>query len=629
MGSGRIIAVVFLLLVLAGTALATDPFYHDWVYPGDTFTVRGQLYALESGTSPYSYLLTRGGERYVLNYDDCAVSQDGLERYCYTASDYVDCQRGAYDCPVKQDTPDDWCCPYDVSHIRFDAGGARYAAYLEFSDVTPEIAVTRSPATSVLKLGEDTQVTVSFENDGQDAITGAVYTVHVPDGFKVAFSKDFTRTADGLRLTFNIDPNGKRTYSYTVEPTDYVSGSFTANLHYTYLSEDRNITPSAFTLNVPSPFGITHALSKSSTPVGNSVTYTYTLKNTDGQQEMDAALNFTGFSDIATKVPDSVTEGAGGYAWSGTLAPGDQESFAFTLLPRTTGSYPAVAQAAMALGDETFTHRTQDTLLATVTQLKPEIRLSRDPLRGGQAYTLRLVLGNKDGETPFTDLRARLVAGSLARSFSLASIGAGDAPLLAELNLSAPEANTSIRLTFTLEGSYKTLYGELFPFSVSKVATVEPGTADYVITQEFNASEAAPGDEIELTVTVKNAQDTYRTVSVTDSLPGGALVTAGSRQQEMSLKSGESRVAYSYRVAIPADYASPDFTVTTQVFDKQTGEQYVKSADLAIRVPERPENATAPSAPATNTTEQPAKKKPGFFRRIGDAIVSFFKGIFS
>lgn len=615
-----------ILLLLVTSVAAAEPYLKSWVYPGDTFTSRDRLFSVTQGDSPYSILLQQGENEFVISYNECAISVDGLEKFCFVTSDYIDCQRGDYTCKAVDGQPDDWCCPYDVNHVRFDAGHAVWAAYLEFWDITPIITVNRQAEPSVIKLNEHSTVTLTFENTGDQAITNAHYVETIPEGFSIKNHPAMEKSGNKLLLSFTLNPGAKKTYKYTVEPSEYVSGDpFTGNLTYMFEESPQEVIPKQFTIAVPIPFTITHKLSASKTEVDEDVTYTYTLKNNDGKSPMDLALQFTIPGLVKTK-PDVDDD----LSWEGTLEKEETKEFAFTLHPTKTGRYGVTSEATMHVNDEEFSSKVQDTLAVELAALAPEIRVSKEPLKGGQQFVLRLLLHNTNEETPFYDISGHLSGGSIDnRLVTRHSIAPGEYPVLLETNLSAPDEDGT--LTFTWEGTYKTRAGERFNFSTTKSVKVIPLASTYEITQKLNSTDVHPGDTITVVVSVKNRQGEYRTVSVTDTFPGGAVVKNGVREKEMSLKKDETREAYTYEVTIPESYQGAVFTITTQVFDHQDGESYTMSKDVSIALPQANETIAEniSSSKGEPVIEHPPVEKKGFFRKIIDGIIGFFENLFS
>ena len=75
--------------------------------------------------------------------------------------------------------------PLDVAHLRYDAGQAVYAAYLELYDVVPDMTVTRSPDQTSLKLGDTATITMTLVNTGGNGFPGLQYAETVPEGFTI------------------------------------------------------------------------------------------------------------------------------------------------------------------------------------------------------------------------------------------------------------------------------------------------------------------------------------------------------------------------------------------------------------------------------------------------------------
>jgi len=622
----RLTLFILLLLLLSFPATLADPYYKGWVYPGDTFTADGRLYAVMVGQTPSQIILQQGGESHFISYGKCATSQDRLDRYCLTDSDYAKCDLGTYDCP----SDDPGCCPYDVSHIRYDDGKANWAVYLELSSTIPDVVVTRTPEKTSLKLGESADVTLHFENTGTESIT-IRHREEIPEGFAFTAPSDFTITGRNLTAKFTLKGGTSTTLKYKVTPKEYVDGVFRANMTTTYRDIVATTAPAAFTITVPRPFEVTHAVSPATGSLDEEATYTYTLANTDGQYALDATVAFRGLDALTVVTPDhDVSLKAGAYVWEGTLDKGEEKTFTFKVKGKRTGSYPINASLDLTVNGEGYAYPVQDIYTLDFPELKPDLRLP-DKVSGGSPYPVRLFLGNKDGKVTFNTIRGTLVVGNETFPLTYDLIAPDDYPLIFSENLTAPRVETETKLSVTANGTYKTTYGELFTFSTTASTTVSPVIDPFVITQILNDTDITLNDSLSVTVKVKNQADVYKTVTVTDELPGGALVTSGFRQQTLSLEKGQEREAYTYRVSLSGGYDQVVLPVTTTVVDKQTGEIFTKTADVKVTLP--PSYATNETN-ETNTTEPapqpaPVPEKKGFFRKLVDGIVGFFQGIFS
>lgn len=627
-----LLSLLSLLLFLPALALATDPFYEEWHYAGDTFTVEGELYTIEEGRDPFEILLVRGQEEHLLNYGECSLSKDGLVRHCFTESDYVDCLRDDYDCEDREGEPSDWCCPYDVEHISYEAGRALWGSLLAFTEQTPVIEVERQAGETLLKLGETTGVTLTFTNTGEDTVNGATYTERVPDGFRILTAPDFTRIGQVLTASVSLPPGGQRILTYRLKPDEYVTEPIRGNLTFTYQGVAQSATPNDLTISVPSPFLIDHAFTPGDAAINEEVGYAYALTNNDGEREMEAEVRLGGALTALINpesLPRELNAEQGAYVWKGRLDPGEQVAFELSFRPTRTGDYYAQANATMELDEEEFTMALQDVLSVRATRLAPELRLSTEELRAGQEYVLRFLLSNEEGETAYRDIEATL-SGDLpsTRRFSVARIVPDEIPLVAELTLTAPLVEEERELGFRVEGRYETTHGEEFTFSETASITVVPREEAYRITQEANATGFSPGESVEIAVRVENRQDRYAEVTVTDILPSGALIEAGSREKEMSLEAGAARDAYTYRVAIPDSWAAAEFPITTRVYDQQDAISYEERLLLAVTLPEAEEQAPE-EAPAEEESAAEEPEEKGLVRKVVDAIVGFLVGLFS
>jgi hypothetical protein len=622
---GRSVGIALLVLLFIPSVCAASLF-NKWVYPGETFTVQGELFSL-SGTTPGSPLLTVGTDLYLLTYGDCTDTLDGSKRICYKDCDYIKCERGNYTCP--KDTPD--CCPYDVTHVRYEAGEPVWGVNLEVTSNAALITIKQTADVPSVALDEWATVRVSFENTGEDSVLGAVYRAKIPADVRVSASSDFTQEGDTLVATFNINPGFIKTLSFDVAPTTYGDRIFRGNLSYTYKGAQKNMSSPAFTLKVPTPFTITRSLSPGQINLGKSATYAYTIKNT-AAEDLRVRLVLKGIVGITFEAPVILTRQSGGLlTWDGTLGTDEQQVFTMPLKPSRTGKYNLTAEASMTLGTRSLSNTTTDTL--TVKVKEPVSTIKAPASVGAHApFNISFILDNKLGDTPFANVRGVLTVGNESYPFSRDSLAIGQALAFGEFNFTAPVSEKATLINFTVNGTYETLLGESFTFGKRLALSVKPNPITYRITQTANATKLLPGSSLSVTVRVKNEQAPYSMLTITDTSAPPLPLSEGIREKELSINRGEEREAYTYRLVIPDDFNETRLVLTTTLIDQQTGEQATKSTNLTVTpakakakpVPEK--NAT----PATPSTPAPASApQKGFFTRLFESIGDFFAGMFS
>ncbi len=655
-GSRRvfIVGVLFLLIGLSlspSTLAASKTYYSGWAYPGDTITVNNALYAVSEGSDPYQLLLKKGADEYLLKYRDCATSRDGLERYCFNASDYADCEYGRYSCPKRCATTDAtcvepegaWCCPYDVTHLKFASGKAHWGAYLQFYDVVPVMKLSRVVSAKTLKLGEEARVMVTFENTGDDAITGGVYRETIPRGFTVR-SPDFTvvETADGTNLTLKVSlgPSGQKVVQYTLTPKEYETAVVQGRFSYVYKGEARNVTPTTYSVSVPSPFLVTHSLAKTTLEPGEETAYAYTIKNADSTSELVANVTFTGFDGVIVK-RDGIGNESGALVLRARLKPGESKTGSFTISPKRTGVFSFIGNSSILVGGARFDYAVTDVAAVKTLPLSAKFQLSASSVKAGAPYVLRVLLTAPKTRLSFKELAVNV--SSNYNGFSRRSLARPTVPLdttfvLAEYNLTAPSVDEKTTISFSLNGRYASPYGEPFTFAAAASLPVEPVTHGYKVTQTVSPTTVHAGKNVSVTVKVKNKYAEYHDVTVEDALPSGIVLAAGVREQSLGLQKLEEKKAYEYTITIPEDYVGDVYVVKTLVTDGQSGN--VTSASTDVTVIPKPvvvENVTvAANASSTSTStsegsrgETASVEKKGFFSELFGAIGGFFKGLFS
>ncbi len=504
---------IFLLvaLLLVSQAAAVTTLYSDVVYPGDEFVADGVNYSIGLASTPHALYLVVDGEDYVVSYGSCRRSRTGFEEYCYDQSDYVDCEKGNYECPEVEEHGNEtnWCCPYDVQHVKFAGGEALWGAHVTFTQLgKPEIALTRTVAqdTSQLDIGEDVRIMLVVENTGEEALTGGRFTEQLPPGFSYqpAASDPHFSWKDGvLQLTVNLDPGATSNYSYTLKPIRYATGMLNGTFSYTVRGEEHTLFPDELTLTAPAPYTLAQKLSKERIFDDQTSSYHLSINNT---LPLNLTVQLFGFTLLTTL---NWQERGNHLEHSYELAPGEGLNLTLPLEPPRPGWYKLQTVITPVTAARSYLETWNGQLITTRRTLTPDLDLP-EQLRSGEHYTLRAVAANLGSDTDFRILSVTVTSPDYeALHGTPGAVPAGTIKDLLETTLTAPNVTRARNLSFTLSGEYKEAGQPQQSFRVTRTLLVLPTNA----TLPSNAS-------------VSNATVTVNETAVNESTQNASLPNA-------------------------------------------------------------------------------------------------------
>jgi|GEM_PF-5432514 len=619
MGGLRVsVMLLCVLFVLPMVIAPSASIFKDWVYPGDPFSLRGHNYTTENVGDEYGLVLKIDGVEHIMSYDSCFLSEDGRFQYCFTNSDWVACAYHDYDCPTEEDLPDDWCCPYDVAHLKFIAGKPVFGSYLEFSELTPELAITQT-AGNLSDTSKLVPVTITLTNKGEETLTDVSCLFTVPDTFTVfSAAPELVQKNQTLTTKMIVPVSQPKILSYTVKPKGYVSGTFKANCSYVFREQQYKVTAATFTIGLTAPGVITQGFAKKNLSLGQSTTYKYAIKNNEAD-EMKVALILTGLDRI-DDLPEYVRQNDEGVVyWDVFIAPGAAQNITLPYVAHG-GTNKVIGKLTFTVGGKTYENTTEESFIVPVTPVTPAID-APPAIVGGQPLHLLFSVENK-GETNYSELASTVaIPGSLGgggRLFAIQRLAPGERKVIGDLTLptAVVEKETSIR--FTWNGTYRAVNDE-YRFSQNITIAVLPAkTGPFELSRQITG-DLLPGATLTVLVNVKNLQPKSVTAQVHDTFPS-SFSAEGASNVTLNLSVGEELLAYRYTVKVPADFTG-QLSIVTLAEDLVSGEKSVKESTLLVAP-----TPTAPAAPVENTTQtaSTADVEKGFFGKI----IDFFKGLF-
>ncbi|RME31112.1 DUF11 domain-containing protein, partial [Candidatus Woesearchaeota archaeon] len=484
-------------------------------------------------SSPYALYLVVDGEDYVVSYGSCRRSRTGFEEYCYDQSDYVDCQKGKYECPEieEHDNNTNWCCPYDVKNVKFSGGEAYWGAHVTFTELgKPDIELTRETSPDdllALSVNEEVSVTLNFKNKGERALTGGRFTEQLPPGF--SFLPDSSDTlftwAEGLlTLKVNLNPGDEKAYRYVLRPVRYAEGVLNGTFTYTVNGEERRIFPKPITLKAPEPYTLTQILTPQRILDDETSEYVLLVNNT-GAKKLNVSVQLFGFFDFLPSLSGFTRTG---HTYEGTeeLDVGEFYNLTLTLDPPEAGWYSLRTVVSPATSERSYLETWDSRLVVTRRTLTPILVLPEE-IHEGEPFTVRAIADNTGSQTDFTILGATLTSTHFDEEQGKGGVVlAGTTRDLLEASFTAP--NVTGNITFTLTGEYREEGKEqqtfreekrvlVVPETLHETAGAEPGSTGTTGSLTGNLSGNLSGN-----LTASN--ETNNTDTGPDEVPSGGFI---------------------------------------------------------------------------------------------------------
>lgn len=493
--------LILVALIFTIPAAALETIHSGWHYPGDEFRVGETNYSIIDANDPYQLYLKVDGRDYVLGYGRCTRSRGGFDEYCFMRSDYGDCEKENYTCPEDEDETDAfWCCPYDVTNIKFQGGKAFWGAYLEFKTLgEPSVSLSRTldaDDKDLLDVNDKLNFTLTLKNTGEEAMTGGRFVERLPPGFSFLpeNSDPAFRWEDGdLILKVNLDPGDEQEFKYVVRVLRYTNGTFNGTLSYLQRGEERALFPSPITVTAPEPYQLVQELIDDVFLLDEKGRYHLSLNNTAGRA-MNISLRMEGFGDL-TKVPGGKRKGPL-ITLEEELEEGENFTIDVELENVEPGWYRLYTELKMNTGVKQYFATWQDQVIIRQRTITPLIMVTPSHIVAGDPFTLRVRLDNTDSNTNYQVYGATLDDGMETLHYKGGNLPAGMVLNLFEEERTAPAGN----ITFTLQAEYQEQGREQQSLRASETITIleqgEPPDLEPVTTQNatrgVNASAVEP-----------------------------------------------------------------------------------------------------------------------------------------
>lgn len=291
--------VWFLLLVLACQSVFA--LIHDgWVLAGEDIVFDGVTFSTQINQRWDIVTVSFDSEVFPIGLVECEANP--FYRVCYIDWRWNFLKgEGTYNASTEVKTPE--------IHITIET-------------LTPSIKVTRSIDITQFLVNDIGTVSVVVNNEGEKRIFDLEYVDAVPPGFMVIDYKDAVVKGNTIKWNW---PSlaGERSFWYKIRNLKPTNVSWDA--HLSYIFEDNEYIKDIDVLAVTSaralnPLSVGISLSKDTTKIGESTTYTITLTNSETDRSIDIHELLIVFPEkVYVKGYGDLKKSDNQLSWSGTL----------------------------------------------------------------------------------------------------------------------------------------------------------------------------------------------------------------------------------------------------------------------------------------------------------------------
>jgi hypothetical protein len=509
----------------------------------------------------------------------------------------------------------------------------------------PDIEVSRSFSTTTPELNQEVTVTITIDNDGIEGTDSFVYEESFPAGAVItSFSLGAGMTSRSIRYDANLPAKSSKSFAYTFKVTDYLDFSNSGKFNYTYAGKKTSSSTSSVNIKIKKPYELTASVSPDSVEAGvDKSTLTVNIDDTSSEDITVLALNITIPPFVSVMlVPGEVTSNNNKYSWQGTVKPGSPITLSLQIKPTKSGQYqiPVSIKLKDYAGKE-FSENKTVTLKAELKQLELILSVLETTVAEGGVFRVAFSVKNPNENIGFRNIKARVKSEIFPElDASLEGLMAGKIQvLIVNDTLTAPFVDEKKIYNVEAQGSYETTTSEWFNFSKKVSITVTPVKDIITITQSSDRLEVVQGENVTLTIEIKNNNEETIQVGVYDDYSAALKLIGGKASDTISFDGSGKKQAYTYKLEVPSGYDQSEIKIIT--FATVGGKNYAGNKTITIKVKPRPvetKNETAQEQPSgqepqqqqnqTAEPEQKPEKEPGFISKIFSGVSDFFKRLF-
>ena len=612
---GFIIIYIILLLSLFSPLIhALKSLHTGWYYSGDTFTVGDDVFLVTHyNFNDFSVVLGVNEEDFVISEGGCEVTP--TKQYCIEE--------------IFRDLEES----DEKDYIKFEGGEAYAGIKIVIYQRGPDLSVSREFSTTSPELNEDVLVTVTVENKGDEATNSFFYREEFPEGVLITSSSSTTqRTSRSLYYETFLSPDSQKSFRYRFRITEYIEFKSEPVANYTYQGDEESVKVSSKTIKVNKPYTLTVKISPTKMEPNEQTAMTVTIENDVSDEIMVDELKITipSFVSVQSK-PNELDKKNEKYFWSGTVDADSHKIISLLLKPVKSGEFEIPVSIYVTDADEKeFTEEKSVKFTSKITSLDPILSVIDDSVSEGAEYRIAFSVKNPNAKTSFLDIKASIVSDLFPKMEVELDELLPDTTKTLIINdtLTAPYLDKNRKYDIEAKGTYDSSTHEHFNFSEKKTLAVTPVEDVITITQKTD-KEVNAGENITVTVEIRNNNDEAIIVNVSDEHPSGVSVVGGKTRAALFFDDSGKKLAYTYSLHVPLDYDQEDVLVVTTASIEAKNYVDTENESIAVVFPEPKEEEEEPEEQEPEAEQEKKeterKKTTGFFKKVLDSITGFFK----
>ncbi|MBI2141010.1 DUF11 domain-containing protein [Candidatus Woesearchaeota archaeon] len=569
-----VMAAAFVAAAIAGSddALALTTAVDTWIVSGQTITVEGQSFAVFLSSKTNEIVADYGKGSLFVKNNSCDAT--GIARIC-------------------------------LDNVQYDITDRVYKIKIRGISLAPSISITREVSKSEFLAGDVTTFTVTLKNTGGFA-RNVTFEERIPVEFEVTETEGLPLKQGLAAWKGNLDESGTASFSYTVRAKEAFDGSLVSSLTYFDGLRLKTVYGTKLSLKTSSPVTLATSIGKSEIFIGERNNITINLSNRLPETAIiGIELVFDPGLKVVSRPYDARNTTPFNYVWGSEIPRVYNQS-------TNTSNLTGWINTSKAWFFEFKGVNTGNSKIQVKANYRPQSEGNAGAAKALPVSTQNILISNK-GIIVRTSLkevtlesnqgkRAKVWLQNLNSYAGLRNVHANistdllylpdkfiermepkEQVLLVDKFFYAPVVDKSTGYVIATNVSYLSEFGDNFSASSKDTATVLP-EQDVSLVKSVSASEAKSGDEITVSVSVRNSRLTkLRGVYVADNI-SGEFAAVGKTSAVIDVKSKSDEPAFTYKLKAP--HVSKAMVLhsntTLRYYDKYNEDLYAEPKDHVI-----------------------------------------------
>jgi uncharacterized repeat protein (TIGR01451 family) len=558
---------VTLLAILSSSASATETnVINSYFFSGNSFEVNGVSYDITISSGRDNIYLSSDTGYFFIGVGNC--EEDTYVKFCYDSA-------------------------------VFDEDDQKYKALIKVSTLSPTVSATHSASSSSLQVGDETEITVVISNTASVAAETVYFTQEIPEGLEVVDTGSGVTVSENIvTWASSVKKEDEKTFSYTLKAVDTNTEPLVSEISYFDGFTTKTVYSNSVTVTATAPYTVTITTNASAYYLGDVLELDIAFQNTAGDEMTVDELSIALPSSMdVTQLDSLLEEDNSQYIYGAVLEDNETETLDITAQLQSVEPMEIVVEGSFTIDDITNTF--EKTLTLDVEDraipLRPyfvfDVSRKADDdfvllsdgitLEGNQRGLFELYI---DNPYPFdiSNVVVRITSDLLNISTEVVPLVSGSKKIISQ-TFETPSLSSKQKYEFVYNTTYTTDFGYVYKDGFERDLSIEP-VDDLTVKHSLSKSKPESGDEVTVTVTVKNGREVdLERIEVEDIVPS-ELQLAGSRTATLDIDSGETETVYSYTLKLPIVTDDTEYSIITNIAYSDKTREYAFSTNYTLDV---------------------------------------------